>query len=310
MMEKAGEDIGVDHESDGANAAQPVSSPALPQGAHEGFVQTSAGRVHYVAGGAGSPLFLIHGGHGAWPHWHANFVDLASRHTVIALDMPGFGESDAINDITHINHIALPVWEAIRVIRLAECSEQPEAPIDIAAFSFGTVVAATLASHHPAEIRRLLLINPPGLGPVSDEVKAIQARAANEARLHGVRAGIGMTLRDFMLCQPDRDSEAALDLLEYCVRKTRFVSRSLSRATHLMPILEALKMPVHVLLGQNDPHQRHALEERRATIENMHGKSVTVMPDAAHWLQYDRPLAFAELTARLFADNIAVEPAQ
>jgi 2-hydroxy-6-oxonona-2,4-dienedioate hydrolase len=131
-------------------------------------------------------------------------------------------------------------------------------------------------------------------------VKAIQARAAKEARLYGVRAGIGVTLRDLMLCQPDRDSDAAIDLLEYCVRKTRFVSRNLSRATHLIPILEALEMPVHVVLGQNDPHQRHALEVRRATIEKMRGKSVTVMPDAAHWLQYDRPLAFAALAARVF----------
>jgi 2-hydroxy-6-oxonona-2,4-dienedioate hydrolase len=298
-----GEEAGVDNEVGGRDAARPVTPPVLPESAHEGFVQTSAGRVHYVAGGSGSPLFLIHGGHGAWPHWHANFADLASRHTVIALDMPGFGESDTIRDISHIDHIALPVWEAIRVIRVAQCRDHADMPIDIAAFSFGTVVAATLASHHPAEVRRLLLINPPGLGPVSEEVKAIQARAANEARLHGVRAGIRVTLCELMLSQPGHDSDAALDLLQYCVNKTRFVSRRLSRATHLMPILEALNMPVHVVLGQNDPHQRHALQERRATIENMPGKSVTIVPDAAHWLQYDRPLAFAELAARLFADH-------
>lgn len=276
-------------------------SPALPATAHHGFVQTSAGRVHYVAGGTGSPLFLIHGGHGAWPHWHANFEALARRHTVVAIDMPGFGESDTIDDIHHIDRISFPVWEAIRIIRMGECRERPPAPIDIAAFSFGTVVAASLASHHPNEVRRLLLINPPGLGPVPDEVKAIQARASQLAREQGVRAGIGLTLRELMLSQPERASEAALDMLEYCVRNTRFVSRSLSRATHLMPILERLEMPVHVVLGQDDPHQRHALDERRAKIENMPGKSVSIMPGAAHWLQYDLPLAFDELAARVFA---------
>lgn len=46
--------------------------PVPPQGWHDGFVETASGRIHYVGGGVGSPLFLIHGGHGGWVHWHAN----------------------------------------------------------------------------------------------------------------------------------------------------------------------------------------------------------------------------------------------
>src|SRR4051812_49095692 len=45
---------------------------------------------------AGSPLLLVHGGHGGWMHWRTNLVALASSHRVLAPDMPGFGASSEL----------------------------------------------------------------------------------------------------------------------------------------------------------------------------------------------------------------------
>jgi pimeloyl-ACP methyl ester carboxylesterase len=109
-------------------------------------------------------------------------------------------------------------------------------------------------------------------------------------------------LRELLLYRPERADPSALELLEHGVVNTRFVSRSLSRAARLVPLLGTLKPSVHVVLGQNDPHQRHELAARRRRLEEALGAScVSVFADAAHWLQYDQPERFNELALQVFA---------
>ena len=63
------------------------------EGLREGFTPTRLGPIHHVSAGQGPALFLIHGGHGGWQHWQANLLALARSHTVVAIDMPGYGLS-------------------------------------------------------------------------------------------------------------------------------------------------------------------------------------------------------------------------
>lgn len=275
-----------------------------PDGYTDGYADTRLGRLHYVHGGSGAPLILLHGGHGGWTHWIANLPQLAQAHTVFALDMPGFGRScDGVPDPA-IDDVALPVWDAINAMRATLPAPLRGHPVGIGAFSFGTIVATRLALTFPQEVQAVLLVNPPGLGDVSDEVKQIQARASERARTGGLRAGLEVTLRELLLCRPDRRDDDALDLLEDGVRNTRFVSRSLSRATRLYPMLEQLQVPAHVALGERDPHQRHELEARRTRLGAILGASnVHLFADAAHWLQYDQPEGFASLALSVFGNR-------
>ncbi|MET1115858.1 MAG: alpha/beta fold hydrolase, partial [Comamonas sp.] len=43
--------------------------------------------------GTGTPLVLIHGGHGSWMHWIHNIGPLAQHFQVIVPDLVGFGDS-------------------------------------------------------------------------------------------------------------------------------------------------------------------------------------------------------------------------
>jgi 2-hydroxy-6-oxonona-2,4-dienedioate hydrolase len=158
----------------------------------------------------------------------------------------------------------------------------------------------------PDMVGSLLLVNPPGLGQVSDEVKALQARAAEAARSRGLRAGLAITLNELMVKDPALATPDALDLLEQCVRQNRFVSRRLSRSVHLRPMLAALRVPVHVVLGQDDPHQRHELAERRDWLaQNLGPGAISVIPDSGHWLQYEQAARFNALALRFFAQGQA-----
>jgi haloacetate dehalogenase len=56
-------------------------------------VETSRGLVRARIGGSGPPLLLLHGYPQSHLMWHAAAPLLAERHTVVAADLPGYGDS-------------------------------------------------------------------------------------------------------------------------------------------------------------------------------------------------------------------------
>jgi pimeloyl-ACP methyl ester carboxylesterase len=63
----------------------------------EGFVATALGRIHYVRGGAGHPLLLLHSNGCSVHLWDDCWQDLAAEFDVIAIDQPGQGDSDPLS---------------------------------------------------------------------------------------------------------------------------------------------------------------------------------------------------------------------
>ena len=51
-------------------------------------------QMHYVTGGTGEPLVLLHGWPQSWYAWRGIMPALAERYTVYALDLPGLGDSE------------------------------------------------------------------------------------------------------------------------------------------------------------------------------------------------------------------------
>lgn len=74
--------------------------------------------MNYIRRGTGKPLLLIHGLGGTWRSWSPILDGLAAEREVIAVDLPGFGEtpplpgevsirtlSDAVTDFLHANDL-------------------------------------------------------------------------------------------------------------------------------------------------------------------------------------------------------------
>jgi alpha/beta hydrolase fold len=83
----------------GSSAAACVNTGSRAAVEHLGhpFVSKTAivngARIHYVTGGSGPALFLLHGFPQDWYAWHKVMPQLAMRFTVIAPDMRGVGGS-------------------------------------------------------------------------------------------------------------------------------------------------------------------------------------------------------------------------
>ncbi|MBV8378532.1 MAG: alpha/beta hydrolase, partial [Verrucomicrobia bacterium] len=58
------------------------------------FLTANGIRIHYLRGGAGSPMVLLHG----WPEfcraWWKCFPGLSAHYDVVAPDLRGFGDTE------------------------------------------------------------------------------------------------------------------------------------------------------------------------------------------------------------------------
>lgn len=112
-------------------------------------------RVRFHESGAGKPLVLVHGFLGDRHVFDDVLVDLARTFRVIAIDLPGFGESEKPNpekfayDCDAFAEALLDVLAALGLSRTS-----------VAGHGLGGAIALTLSAHHPAVVENLILIDP------------------------------------------------------------------------------------------------------------------------------------------------------
>ena len=257
-----------------------TSVPA-PVVQHRRF-QSPRGEIHYVDAGEGEPLLLIHGGHGSWVHWIANIDMLAEHRRVLALDLPGFGDSADPGGLLQLADYAAVVSALIATLDLRN--------VALAGFSFGTLVAATAAVAEPRLVTSLVLVNPPGVGERTAAALALPQRLSDLAKEQGLCAGVTGTLKEMMLYNHERISEDLVFLIADCVTRTRYPTRKLSRQSKMIPILENVRQRTMVIFGEKDPYHCHDLDGRGERINRALGAPATrVIASASHWVQYDRP---------------------
>lgn len=120
-------------------------------------------RLHYVIGGQGTPLILLHGWAETWFTWHRIMPELARHYTVIAVDLRGLGDSSRPASGYDDDTLA----EDVR--QLLFRTGHPRALV--VGHDLGTQVAYALAARHPEVVEKLVLLDAPVPGiPPWDEL--------------------------------------------------------------------------------------------------------------------------------------------
>ena len=112
-------------------------------------------RVHYFAGGSGSPVVLVHGLGGRAEDW-ANLMPQLVRdhHRVYALDLPGYGRSDW----PRADYSIAELTGAVEAFMDNQGLERT----DLAGWSMGGWIAMRVALDEPERIRRLTIFDSAG----------------------------------------------------------------------------------------------------------------------------------------------------
>jgi pimeloyl-ACP methyl ester carboxylesterase len=77
----------------GAATSVAGQAAAPPAGFRHAYTTVNGIRIHYVTGGSGEPLLLLHGFGQNWYMWNRLLPEFGKHFTVIAPDLPGLGES-------------------------------------------------------------------------------------------------------------------------------------------------------------------------------------------------------------------------
>jgi pimeloyl-ACP methyl ester carboxylesterase len=137
---------------------------------HLRSVPVNGTRVNYVETGEGPPLVFVHGLAGCWQNWLENIPHFARRHRVIAVDLPGFGESELPHE-----EISIPGYGRFLDAFLGEIGVE-RAPL--VGNSMGGFVAAEAALSHPSRVEKLVLVSAAGLVTVPRGQLALANRVA------------------------------------------------------------------------------------------------------------------------------------
>lgn len=214
------------------------------------------GGAAYVDSGHGEPLLLIHGVGMRLEAWGPQIAPLSATHRVIAVDMPGHGDSDRLPAGSQLTDFVRWFGAVIDDLDLAR--------VNVAGHSMGALVTGGLAATRPDRVARVALLN--GVHRRSEE-----ARAAVEARAAGMRAGEfdseGPLKRWFS--PAERDGEAyrlTQDLLMrndpegYATAYSAFATGD----TVYADAWDEIGVPALFLTGSDDPNSTPEMSRRMA----------------------------------------------
>lgn len=243
-----------------------------------------------------SPVVLFHGGSGSWTHWVKNILPLVDtgRH-VLAIDLPGFGDSDPAPGGTDADAMLEPLAAALSEWLAGQWC-------DLVGFSFGGMTAGMLLASHHALARRLVLVGAPAMGVARGRPFVLKGwrhlkTPQEQAEIHRHNLGV------LMLHDHDLIDGLALEVHTTNVQRDRLPRRRLAQTDILARSLPRVQCPVSAIYGAHDVLYRDHIDQLGAAFAaaTPRFEGLQLIPGAGHWVQFEAPEAFDAALMRALA---------
>jgi pimeloyl-ACP methyl ester carboxylesterase len=148
-------------------AQEKLQGDSLVMKLGKGFVSDTATvngtTLHYIRGGAGPALILIHGFAEDWYEWHKIIPRLAKKFTVVAVDLRGIGGSKATPAGYDAANMAEDIHRLVLHLKLGH--------VYIAGHDIGGMVTYAFVRIYPKETRGVMILDVglPGIAPWEED---------------------------------------------------------------------------------------------------------------------------------------------
>ena len=216
-------------------------------------------------------MLLIHGTGMSARSWASQLQSVPGALRLIALDLPGHGESDAMPRAS-VEDYAAAVADVLREL---DCG-----PAVVVGHSLGGSIAIALAAHRPVLVRGLVLIATCVKLPLVDSVGERLV-----AFLPGPLRRLFFSMAKKVLFAPDAPADAVaitMQELRACRPESLLADVRAARAMDLTDQAAALDVPTVVLAGTRDRLTPPALAERLSAL--IRGSRLRIVDGAGHML--------------------------
>ena len=234
-----------------------------------------------------STLVLLHGGSGSWTHWIRNVAPLvADGFHVLAVDLPGFGDSALPENGGDVDALIEPLHAAWQMLRASD-------HVSFLGFSFGGMTAALWLAAYPQDATNLILVGSPGLGiksPHRVPLKGWRHLPTQALQLEAHRHN----LLALMLHDENKLDELAMTVHRLNVARDRMPRRRLSGTPIVADALPLIGCPVHVIYGEWDALYHGCMTDVENLVKNITPQlaSWQLVAGSGHWVQFEAPEAF------------------
>ena len=276
--------------TDAADALRIIDDLSAATTVHD--VDFEGSRVRWRSIGTGSPLVLLHGGHGSWLHWVRNAQALSRQHTVWLADMPGYGDSGPLAGSNDLANLVRTTVATLNQVLGADTE------IDLGGFSFGGLVAAHVASQR-GHIRKLALVGSAGHGtPRRQTTAMVNWRRSDDVNV--MLEDLRHNLLALMIHDPANLDPLSLEVHRYACVNTRFRSKALSQAAKVPALLVGMDVPMLFVWGEHDVTAQAELAGPLFQDGHQERRWMAI-EDAGHWVQFEQAERVNEVLLNWFA---------
>jgi 3-oxoadipate enol-lactonase len=236
--------------------------------------------------GSGLPLILIHGWGGTRTVWAQQIEAFARNHRVIAVDLPGHGDSGRPAGDHHYS----PAACAADIHALADALGIEQAVL--LGQSMGTLIAQLYCLAHPARVKALVLNgalagSPPAGVQAGPWVEAIQ----KEIESRGMKGYLDQYLRYFF--SPGFDPVVIRSATVECYKFAQHAALAYCRAVSVIDIRDRLgeiRVPTLLIVGSEDG--RTPVDESEYMNRRIPDSWLRIVKGAGHVANVEKPHEF------------------
>jgi len=277
-------------------------------------------RIHYVIGGSGPAVVLLHGFPQHWREWRLIMPRLVDAgYTVLAPDQRGFGLSDrplAAYDVVTVS-------EDVRQLT----KQLGHLAVNVVGHDLGAAVSYAWAASHPDEVNRLVLMEalPAGLEPPGSQVPTLRGKGTwhlafmsapdiPEALISGREWTFVASLLRGGAYDPTTFSDADVDAYAKPfaapggIRGAAAHIRAMPESAQINRRLAERKLPMPVLaIGGELSFGAGMLNGARQFAQDVRG---AVAERSGHWIPEERPAWLAEQIIQFLGQQTSREAAR
>ena len=258
--------------------------------------------------GKGPTLLLIHGWNNDWSGFMPLIEHLEDKFHVVAVDLPGYGKSEALKEDYSVEKLSDILSEFI--------NKKGGGNIDVlCALSMGTVIAADLSNRHSKMIKSVVLIGPPIIKydwlpskMFREWMKVMNKSSILMSTGHKILASNWyghFTAKNINMYKYDRElvNKHGMKGRKKINSRALFQMGKAMYHFHLEKTLKEIKIPMLIILGRHDK-----IVDLKTAIKVGHDRENVItewVEEAGHVVSLEKPIQTSNLLKE-FASNLKI----